>query len=1013
MADTVVNTLYPPLIETFQPAFLYDNPAIITFSLSPFNSISDITNIHVSVVDQRNNSNVLKQNLTYQKQTQPNTNGETVEFYYGITNGLLIAEIPTFDKTSLFKQKQGMFQYDPIRDLYAISLSPEDLLSENDYWNNNQYYQVQIRFDRNTANWHSDKIAFATYMLENREYFSEWSSVTLIKPILEPVLSIAQLNSQEKKYTYPGSFHISGTVVFNQPGNKNGLTYPETEHLQSYRIIVTNNANSNVKDSDWIYARQNTDSENNTTIDYLLDLSNNSVGDILTVTIYCKTNNGYIFNQEYTLELNSYTTWLKNIKWNSLGLNNDIIEVNQEDGVAKIRFSAEKGDTGFAKSVFYFKRACSKDDFKTWDLIYRYDYVNTPNTIEIPFDDYSIASLYQYKYSVQVCVLDNGESWGAIHLSDTIYSKFYEMLLMRQHQQIAIRYNGQVSSWKPTVNRQKIDTLGGRYPKFVENAAMNYKTYQISGLISAEEDFNRKFLDENEDNNVGYYDEEFGEQYLIRNDTAADGNIKYNDKRNQQIRKTINNSVKVGKDLYAKNDFSGELNNQHDTYPHNHWYWEREFREQLVAWLNDGEPKLYRSMPEGNLIVMLTDINLTPDTQLGRMLYNFSATMYEVGNGYSIEELDNLGVINIPNPDAVFLTDSLDDEDTDAALPGTVHTITKYFTITSDSAMNNWVSGTTDSHNTSNLWDDMSVLEQLNEYHVQQKETVNGSSIKLSNINIQFTSPPHYYTYDNTTGKFTLSLDNTGMIEQETEWLGYIIQLSSGTTAGNLQQIFINERGFYHVPDSTIIKNIQVLNGQADIMCECEYRAVTDNANKQLSEPVFQRTIVGQYTDDSLPLKTDIIPLILERYAKTEYRNGMLISKTYLNSCKGLLLDVTPYTCIKYNDDDTTTDYELVVGQTGIFNAFENWSLNSLQILGRKMIKVTSYPYHIEEWQYYIDNTGSPTNPKINGVYTINGNTQIYYIDGMWYPINTTSGIAEVPIYGMINYHGDLLKRSV
>ena len=101
------------------------------------------------------------------------------------------------------------------------------------------------------------------------------------------------------------------------------------------------------------------------------------------------------------------------------------------------------------------------------------------------------------------------------------------MLLMRQNRQIAIRYNGQISSWKPTVNRQKVDTLGGKYPKFVENAMMNYKTFQISGLISAEGDYNRKFMSELVDANVKYYDEEFNTSYLIRNDTAADGENLY------------------------------------------------------------------------------------------------------------------------------------------------------------------------------------------------------------------------------------------------------------------------------------------------------------------------------------------------------------------------------------------------------------------------------------------------------------------------------------------------------
>ena len=53
-------------------------------------------------------------------------------------------------------------------------------------------------------------------------------------------------------------------------------------------------------------------------------------------------------------------------------------------------------------------------------------------------------------------------------------------------------------------------------------------------------------------------------------------------------------------------------------------------------------------MPEGNVAVILTDVSLTPMTQLGRRLYQFTAIMYEVGDGYSLEDLDRLGIINIP-----------------------------------------------------------------------------------------------------------------------------------------------------------------------------------------------------------------------------------------------------------------------------------------------------------------------------------------------------------------------------
>ena len=59
MANTLVNTLYPPQVETFQPAFKYTDDALVSFGISPYNAASDIQCAQISVVDQRNNENVL------------------------------------------------------------------------------------------------------------------------------------------------------------------------------------------------------------------------------------------------------------------------------------------------------------------------------------------------------------------------------------------------------------------------------------------------------------------------------------------------------------------------------------------------------------------------------------------------------------------------------------------------------------------------------------------------------------------------------------------------------------------------------------------------------------------------------------------------------------------------------------------------------------------------------------------------------------------------------------------
>ena len=57
---------------------------------------------------------------------------------------------------------------------------------------------------------------------------------------------------------------------------------------------------------------------------------------------------------------------------------------------------------------------------------------------------------------------------------------------------------------------------------------------------------------------------------------------------------------------------------------------ERKFKMEVLNWLNNGEPKLFRSPSEGIFLVRLLNVSLSPVDSLGRMLHSFSATAYEI-----------------------------------------------------------------------------------------------------------------------------------------------------------------------------------------------------------------------------------------------------------------------------------------------------------------------------------------------------------------------------------------------
>nr|DAF37635.1 MAG TPA: hypothetical protein [Caudoviricetes sp.] len=70
----------------------------------------------------------------------------------------------------------------------------------------------------------------------------------------------------------------------------------------------------------------------------------------------------------------------------------------------------------------------------------------------------------------------------------------------------------------------------------------------------------------------------------------------------------------------------------------------------MYDWLTNGKTKLFRSPGEGNYIVRLMNVSLTPNDTLGRMLHTFNATAYEVAD-FDYSNLNSFGFINIDDPE--------------------------------------------------------------------------------------------------------------------------------------------------------------------------------------------------------------------------------------------------------------------------------------------------------------------------------------------------------------------------
>lgn len=264
--------------------------------------------------------------------------------------------------------------------------------------------------------------------------------------------------------------------------------------------------------------------------------------------------------------------------------------LDYENGYIDVSLTQEKEKT--ATGSFILLRSSSKDNYMTWNEVLRFVlYHQTP--ARKLWKDMTVEQGVGYRYAIQ-----QYNSYGLRSnkiYSDTVIVDFEHIFLFDGKRQLKVCYNPKVSSFKNTLLESKVDTIGSKYPFILRNGNVNYKEFPISGLISLLSDENNLF---------------YKEDNVVRNETGT------------------------SKDVISQRVTDLTANNYHN---------ERNFKLEALEWLTNGEPKLFRSPSEGNYLVRLLNVSLSPEDQLGRMLHSFSCTAYEIG----VCDYETLEVYNI------------------------------------------------------------------------------------------------------------------------------------------------------------------------------------------------------------------------------------------------------------------------------------------------------------------------------------------------------------------------------
>ena len=313
-----------------------------------------------------------------------------------------------------------------------------------------------------------------------------------------------------------------------------------------------------------------------------------------TLTIKYETVNKYSFETKFQLQ------GLVNILENGININTIDSNINMAN-ITSISQEEEEGRvclqiSGNAETPISLKvrRTDSRTNFSQWeDISAIKNYVS-----EYTFYDYTIESGVWYKYGVQIEQSDGIRSVLNIIDKPIIRNFNYTFLLGENNQQLKLQFNNTFDSYKININESITNTLGGVFPLVSRSGATYYKTFSLGGLISFNMDENKLFLSDDEIYNFNEVAKLYEEYNLKNNITHYDYNL------------------------------------------------EREFRNKVITFLNDGKIKLLKSPTEGNILIYLSGVSFSPENSLSRMIYSFSSTATEIARS-NIESYKKYKIIKV------------------------------------------------------------------------------------------------------------------------------------------------------------------------------------------------------------------------------------------------------------------------------------------------------------------------------------------------------------------------------
>lgn len=249
-------------------------------------------------------------------------------------------------------------------------------------------------------------------------------------------------------------------------------------------------------------------------------------------------------------------------------------------------------DTSKMISEIAILRSVLNEGLLKWEEVTR---LKSSSMREAIYHDYFVENGNYYRYALQPILL-NGMKGAITKFFDVVTTFDGFWLLGEEDYQFSFIYNGKIDSIKHNKPYDIIETIAGQYPYISRASELDYRSYNFSGTLTTNQDILKLFSSDSYSVAVSpdptipihYVDIEYGNEELLN----------------------------------CKNDLEESQEGM---------VMQRLWRDKIVKWLKDGKPKIMKSEAQGNMLVVLTEVQVTPNETTFGLISDFTCVVTEIG----------------------------------------------------------------------------------------------------------------------------------------------------------------------------------------------------------------------------------------------------------------------------------------------------------------------------------------------------------------------------------------------